>query len=139
MRELIEEFMAQEKFAIVGASDNPGKYGNEILHDLKSRGYKVYPVNPRLEEIDGMKCYPSLSDLPVIVDVIDLVVPPPVTEKVVRECQRLGLKRIWMQPGSESQEAIGFCDANGLGVVHDVCVMMSGPNVKKRSSNGEEE
>lgn len=139
MRELIEEFMAQEKFAIVGASDNPEKYGNEILHDLKSRGYKVYPINPRLEEIDGMKCYPSLSDLPVTVDVVDIVVPPEVTEKVIRECQHLGLKRIWMQPGSESQEAIDFCDVNDLGVVHDVCVMMSGPNVKKRSSKSEEE
>ena len=131
MQKLIDEFMAQEKFAIVGASDNPEKYGNEIIHDLKSRGYEVYPINPRLGEIDGMKCYATLADLPVTVDVVDLVVPPQVTEKVVRECHRLGLKRVWMQPGSESQEALNFCNANDLGVIHDVCVMMSGPNIKK--------
>jgi predicted CoA-binding protein len=135
MQELIDEFMAQEKFAIVGASDNPEKYANEIIHDLKDRGYDIYPVNPRLQEIDGIKCYPSLSDLPVKVDVVDLVVPPRVTEKVVEECKRLGLKHIWMQPGAESQEAIDFCNSNGLEVVHDVCVMMSGPNTKKQASD----
>ena len=46
MQELIDEFIAQERFAIVGASDNSEKYGNEIAHDLRSRGYEVYPVNP---------------------------------------------------------------------------------------------
>ena len=135
MQDLIDEFMAKEKFAIIGASDNPEKYGNKILHDLKSRGYEVYPVNPRLKEIDGMTCYPSLSDLPVRVDVVDIVAPPQVTEKVVEECKRLGLKRVWIQPGAESQAAIDFCNANGLGVVHDVCVMMSGPNKRKSVSD----
>ena len=62
--------MSLEKFAIVGATDNPSKYGNEILHDLRNRGYDVYPINPRLGEIDGVKCYPSLSALPVEVDVL---------------------------------------------------------------------
>ena len=127
--------MSLEKFAIVGATDNPSKYGNEILHDLRNRGYDVYPINPRLGEIDGVKCYPSLSALPVEVDVVDLVVPPQVTEEVLKECHRLGLKRIWMQPGSESQRGLEFCQSHGLMVVHDVCVMMSGPNVNKGSED----
>jgi len=74
MQDLIDEFISLRKFAIVGASDNPEKYGNEIIHDLKSRGYDVYPINPCLEEIDGIRCCPSLADLPVTVDVVDLVV-----------------------------------------------------------------
>ena len=138
MKELIDEFMSLEKFAIVGATDNPSKYGNEIIHDLKNRGYDVYPINPRLDEIDGIKCYPSLSDLPVTVDVVDLVVPPQVAEEVVKECDRLGLKRIWMQPGSESQQGLDYCQFHELNVVHDVCVMMSGPNAKKRTVKIEE-
>ena len=72
-----------------------------------------------------MKCYPSLAELPEKVDVVDFVVPPQVTEKVLRECRELGLDRIWLQPGSESEAAIEFCRDNDMQVVHSVCVMMN--------------
>jgi len=125
MQDLIGEFMAQNTFAIVGATDNPEKYGNQIFKNLKSRGYEVYPVNPKLKELDGVKCYPSLADIPVKVDVVDFVVPPPVTKEILKECKELGLDRIWLQPGSESEAAIAFCDENNLKVVHGVCVMLN--------------
>jgi hypothetical protein len=125
MQDLIKEFMAQKRFAIVGATDNPEKNGHQILRNLKSRGYEVYPVNPRLKELEGTKCYPSLADIPVRIEVVDFVVPPTVTEEVLKECQRLGLNRIWLQPGSESEAAIAFCHESNLKVVHGVCVMLS--------------
>ena len=125
MQELIKEFMSQKRFAIIGATDNPEKYGYEIFKNLKRRGYEVYPVNPRLKELEGTKCYPSLSDIPVKVDVVDFVVPPAVAGEVLKECKKLGLTRIWLQPGSESEAAIDFCHKNNLKVVHDVCVMLS--------------
>lgn len=125
MQELIKEFMAQKKFAVVGATDNPEKYGNQIVKNLKSRGYEVYPVNPRLEEVEGIKCYPALADIPDKVDVVDFVVPPVATESILKECLALGLDRIWLQPGSESEAAIAFCQENNLRVIHSVCVMMS--------------
>ncbi|HUT68483.1 MAG TPA: CoA-binding protein [Dehalococcoidales bacterium] len=125
MQDLIKEFMAQKKFAIVGATDNPEKYGNQILNNLKNRNYEVYPVNPRLKTVEGMKCYANLSELPVKVDVVDFVVPPAATEAILKECLELGLDRIWLQPGSESETAIRFCRENNLKVVHDVCVMMN--------------
>ena len=125
MQDLIKEFMSQKKFAIVGATDNTKKYGYEIFKNLKRRGYEVYPVNPRLKELEGSKCYPSLADIPVKVDVVDFVVPPQATEVVLKECKRLGLDCIWLQPGSESEAAIDFCHKNDLKVVHSVCVMLS--------------
>jgi len=125
MQDLIKEFMAQKRFAVVGATTNTKKYGNEIFRNLISRGYEVYPVNPRLKEIEGTKCYPSLSNLPVKVDVVDFVVPPPVTEEILKECKELELDRIWLQPGSESEAAVAFCDENNLKVVHGVCVMLN--------------
>jgi len=125
MQDLINEFMSQKRFAIVGATDDPQKYGNEIFNDLRSRGYEVYSVNPRLEELEGLKCYPNLSDIPVKVDVVDIVVPPKVTEEVVKEAKRLGLERIWLQPGAESEAVIRFCQENGMKVVYNVCVMKS--------------
>jgi predicted CoA-binding protein len=125
MEDLIKEFMAQKRFAVVGATDNTEKYSNQIFKNLKSRGYEVYPVNPKLQELEGAKCYHSLADIPVKVDVVDFVVPPGVTEEILKECQRLGLNRIWLQPGSESEAAIAFCRENDLKVVHDTCVMLS--------------
>ena len=125
MQELIQEFMKQKKFAVVGATDNPQKYGNQIVKNLKSRGYEVYPVNPRLKELEGFRCYSTLADVPVKVDVVDFVVPPEATEEILRQCKKLKLNRIWLQPGSESEAAIAFCHENNLKVVHNVCVMMS--------------
>ena len=125
MQDLIKEFMAQKRFAVIGATDNTEKYGYQIFKNLKSRGYEVYPVNPRLKELGGTKCYPTLTDIPVKVDVVDFVVPPKVTEEILKECKKLGLNRIWLQPGSESEAAIAFCHKNNLKVVHDVCVMLS--------------
>ena len=125
MQELIKEFMAQKRFAVVGATDNPQKYGNQIVKNLKSRGYEVYPVNPRIKELEGLNCYPALADIPVKPDVVDFVVPPEATEEILKHCKELELNRIWLQPGSESEAAIGFCCENNLKVVHSVCVMLS--------------
>ena len=85
MQDLIKEFMEQKKFAVVGATDNKEKYGNQVLSNLRNRGYKVYPVNPRLQVIEGNKCYGSLSELPEKVDVVDFVVPPSATESILKE------------------------------------------------------
>lgn len=125
MQDLIKEFMAQKRFAVIGATDNPEKYGNQIVKNLKNRGYEVYPVNPRVEEIEGIRCYPSLADIPVKADVVDFVVPPAVTEAVLKQCLDQGYERIWLQPGSESDNAITFCNENNMKVVHSVCVMLN--------------
>jgi predicted CoA-binding protein len=125
MQDLIKEFMSQKRFAVVGATDNTEKYGNQIFKNLKKRGYEVYPVNPRLKEIEGTKCYADISEVPAKIDVVDFVVPPSATEEILKECQKLGLDRIWLQPGSESEAAIAFCHENNLKVVHDVCVMLN--------------
>jgi len=111
-------------FAVVGASRNPKKYGHQVYRDLKRAGYEVYPVNPNADEILGDKCYPDLESLPKKPDVVDLVVPPSITEKVVQTCKRLGIRKVWMQPGSESEWAINYCRENGIQVVYGVCVMI---------------
>jgi predicted CoA-binding protein len=125
MQELIREFMAQKRFAVIGASDNPEKYGNRIIKNLKARGYEVFPVNPRLKEVEGLVCYATISDIPYLVDVVDFVVPPAVTAEVLKQCVALGIKRVWLQPGSESEAAIAYCRENNLQVVYNVCVMMN--------------
>ncbi|NIO38519.1 CoA-binding protein [Candidatus Bathyarchaeota archaeon] len=110
-------------FAVVGASRDPEKYGHQVYRDLRGAGYNVYPVNPHADEILGSKCYPHLEALPEKPDVVDLVVPPRVTEETVKTCKKLGIAKVWMQPGSESQKSIRFCRENEIDVVHGVCVM----------------
>jgi predicted CoA-binding protein len=119
VQDMIQEFMAQKRFAIVGATDNPEKYGNTIFHNLKSRGYEIYPVNPKLDMLDDTRVYHALSEIPVKVDVVDFVVPPGVTEEILKECNNLGIKRIWLQPGSESDAAIKYCQDHDMQVLHD--------------------
>ena len=108
MQELIGEFMSQKRFAVVGATDNPQKYGNQIVKNLKSRGYEVYPVKPKLKEVEGLDWFPALADIPCKVDVVDFVVPPEATEEILKQCKELKLSRIWLQPGSEIEKAIAF-------------------------------
>ncbi|MEA2032099.1 MAG: CoA-binding protein [Euryarchaeota archaeon] len=121
----ITDFLRKQNvFAVIGVSRNPAKYGHQIYKDLKEAGYMVYAVNPSIDTVSGDRCYHSLSELPEKPDVVDIVVPPKVTEKIVVECRDLGLKKVWMQPGSESERAISFCAQNDIKVVHDVCVMV---------------
>jgi predicted CoA-binding protein len=122
---LIKNFLSKENvFAVVGVSSNPKKYGHQVYNDLKEAGYVVYAVNPSIDEVLSDRCYHSLSELPEKPDVVNTVVPPKVTEKTVEECKELGIERVWMQPGSESEHAIRFCEENNINVVHDVCVMI---------------
>jgi predicted CoA-binding protein len=122
---LIEDFLEKSNvFAVVGASRDPSKYGHQIYRDLRAGGYKVYPVNPNANEILGDKCYPSLESLPEKPQVVDLVVPPKVTNQIVKLCKKLGIRKVWMQPGSESETAINFCKENNVEAVYGVCVMV---------------
>ena len=123
--DMLQDFLDKSNiFAVVGASNNPEKYGYRVLKDLTAGGYEVYPVNPNALEIQGHKSYPDLQSLPVKPDVVDIVVPPAVTEQIVRDCSKHGIEKIWMQPGSESEVAIAFCEANGMAVIHSMCVMV---------------
>jgi predicted CoA-binding protein len=121
-KHLIESFLDKGNvFAVVGVSRDPAKYGHQVYKDLRSAGYKVYAINPNVSEVLGDRCYPSLEALPAKPVV---VTPPKVTETVVETCKKLGIKKVWMQPGSESEAAINFCRKNGIDVIYGVCVMI---------------
>jgi hypothetical protein len=124
MQSLIQDFVNRRVWAVVGASQDRSKFGYKVFDTLRRAGYTVYPVNPKGGELDGVEVFPSLADLPETPEVVDLVVPPAVTEQVVQEMHRLGLQRVWMQPGSESQAAIRYCKENGLQAVYDACAMV---------------
>lgn len=125
MTEEIQRMLAAPSCAVVGASRDPEKFGALVYRRLKEAGKTVYAVNPSAEEVEGDRCYPSLSALPQTPILAVMVVPPRVTEDAVTECIRLGIKQIWMQPGAESEAAIAGCHANGIAVVSGgACIMV---------------
>ena len=92
--------------AVVGVSDDASKYGHKIFRDLLNAGYPVRGVNPKGGFVLGQQVYRSVSDVEKRPDLVITVVHPGVTERIVDECNELGIKNIWMQPGSESQKAV---------------------------------
>ena len=121
---LIAEFIDCRVWAVVGVSGDSAKYGNRVYRSLRGAGYTVYGVNPNVREVDGQPVYPSLEALPARPEVVDMVVPPAVTEQVLRDCARLGIRRVWLQPGAESEAALRYCHEHGIAVVHGACAMV---------------
>ncbi len=111
-------------FAVVGVSRDRNKYGRKVYEDLKAAGYRAYPVNPNVDSIGEDRCFRSLKELPEKPDVVSIVVPPEAALGVLEECASMGITRVWMQPGSESDDAIGFCREHGMEVLHGMCIMV---------------
>jgi len=123
----------KKSYAIVGASANPEKFGYKVTLSLKEIGFGVVPINPKEKEILGIEVFPTLGaaiDAKKEIDCAVFVVPPAVTENVLKEAFNLGIKEAWMQPGSESEEAIKFCEEKGLKCTHHACIMKHYGNVK---------
>lgn len=114
----VDAFLAGHSFAVVGASADRGKFGNKVLRAYLQAGRKVYPVNPKLDEIEGQRCYPDLASLPGPVFGVSIVTPPAVTEQVVEQAAAAGIGHVWMQPGAESDAAIARAGELGLELIH---------------------
>ncbi len=115
--EIIKSFMAGGPYAVVGASSDRDKYGNKVLRAYQQRGMEVYPINPRATEIEGLKAYATLADVPVKLRAISVITPPAITEHVVEAAAAAGVRMVWMQPGAESNEAIRKAEALGMEVI----------------------
>ena len=120
----IVNMLQVKSWAVVGATGNKEKFGYKIFKVMTEAGLEVYPVNRGVEEVLGKKCYAKLADLPVVPEAVNIVVPPSVGTKIVRQCAKLGIKKIWLQPGSENAELIRLADELGLEVVCQSCIVI---------------
>ncbi|HEX9654547.1 MAG TPA: CoA-binding protein [bacterium] len=114
----------QTTIAVVGANDNPSKYGYVIYRDLKRKGYAVFAVNPNRQTVDGDRAFGSLAELPAKATIVNVVVPPEVTMQILKECQRLGLMNVWIQPGAESPQVLDFLQKNHFNYLANACIMV---------------
>ncbi|CAN5235483.1 CoA-binding protein [soil metagenome] len=122
-RELIADTLKLKKWAVVGANDDPAKFGYRIFRVLKDFGYETFPVNPKGGEIDGEKVYASIKDLPEKPEVVDMVVNPRTGLKVMADIRDAGIKYVWMQPGTRSDEIRDFAAASGIALIED-CILV---------------
>lgn len=109
--------------AVVGATDNPAKYGSVIYRDLKRKGFTVWPVNNHRTTVDGDRAYASLADLPELPTIVNIVVPPDQTMSVLREAEELALRNVWVQPGAESGEVMEYLADGGFTYLANACIM----------------
>ena len=94
------------KIAIVGASRNREKYSNKAVRAYKSKDHVVFPINPTEREIEGLKCYSDISQVPLELDAASIYLPPEIGIKVMPDLIKRKVKRIILNPGSESKEII---------------------------------
>ena len=123
-RDAVSDFLSQRTLALVGMSRGGKKFCNMVHKELKAKGYTLHAVHPVAREIEGVRCWPSLLDLPEPVGGVVVCVPPTRTEQVVRDAHRAGIRRVWMQQGAESQAAIRLCEESGIALVHGDCILM---------------
>ena len=100
--------------AILGASEDRQKFGNKSVRAHLKQGYDVYPINPRASEIEGLKSYARLADVPVALDRVSVYLPPAVGLKVLDEIASKGCRELWLNPGSDAPEVVEKARALGL-------------------------
>ena len=110
--------------AVIGASNDRGKYGNRAVRAYQAQGWTVYPVNPKEDQIEGLTSYRSIADLPAPVDRASLYVPPDVGINLLDAIRANGAKELWVNPGSGSPELLARAEQLGL-VTVEACSIVA--------------
>ena len=126
--ECIDDFLAQKRIAMVGISRQAGNFSVDLYHELCRRGYDVVPVNPKMTEVMGKKCYGRVQDIEPPVEGALLMTSAAVAEGIVRDCAEAGIRRVWMYraggAGAVSEKGIEMCREKGIRVVPGECPFM---------------
>ena len=97
--------------AVIGASSNRNKFGNRAVRAFQQRGDTVVPINPHEAEVEGLRCYASVLDVPGAIDMASFYVPPEIGLRVIDEVARKGIPEVWLNPGAESDALIARAKA----------------------------
>ncbi len=120
----IQDFLRPKKIALFGASRSGKKFGNVVLKELQTREFQIYPVHPECTEINGIACISDVSGVPDDVEAALMVIPPDQVITVLPALAEKKMRYVWLQPGSESGEAIKLCQELDIEVISDKCILM---------------
>ncbi len=110
--------------AVVGLSDNPAKASYSVSAYMQQHGFRILPVNPVVDSVLGERAYPSLADLPMKPDVVNVFRLTKAIPAIVEEMISLHLKNIWVQLGIVSLPAAERAESAGIRVVMDRCILI---------------
>ena len=132
-KESIQNILGMKTIAVVGLSPKEVRPSYGVARYLQSVGYKIIPINPGHPEILGEKSYPTLKDIPIKVDVVDVFRRPEYVMPIAEAAIEIGAKAIWFQDGVINTEAAKKAADAGLLVVMDDCMLrqhqtMNNPN-----------
>lgn len=118
--------------AMVGESNDHYYSSYQVAQYLKEKGYKVYPVNPMIDSVDGQRSYPTLADIPEPIDVVDVFRDPMYLDEIVNAAIAVGAKTLWAQLDvvSADQEPERRAKAAGLKVVSNRCMRIEHERLK---------
>src|SRR5437868_13005450 len=114
--------------AVIGASSNRAKFGNRALRAFQKQGYTVVPINPNEPEVEGLKTYASVLDVPGPIDMASFYVPPDVGEQVIGDVARKGIGEVWLNPGAESDALIARARALDIRPIVACSIVAIGEN-----------
>lgn len=92
--------------AVIGASRNRQKFGNRAVRAFIRQGYTVVPIHPHEREVEGLKAYGSVLDVPGPIDMASFYVPPAIGEQVIEDVARKRIPEVWLNPGAESDALV---------------------------------
>jgi len=118
----IETILNYKTIAVVGVSDDPTRPSHFVASFMEDHGYTIIPVNPKLTEWEGKKCYPDLLSIPVKVDIVDIFRRSEAVPPIVDEAIAIKAKVVWMQEGIVNEEAAAKARKAGIEVVMDKCM-----------------
>jgi uncharacterized protein len=126
----IQQFLAPKKLAVAGASRNPKKFGGSVIKDLKEKGFELFPVNPNAEEIQDLKCYKTVADLPADVKHLLILTPKEKTLETAKLAVQNKMEMVWIQQMSETPETITVLKEAGIPFIQKKCIYMFADPVK---------
>jgi predicted CoA-binding protein len=112
--------------AVVGASSDRRKFGNKALRAFQQEGYTVIPVNPNEREVEGMRTYASVLDVPDAIDMATVYVQPEIGLQLLGEFEQKGIPEIWINPGAESDELLAEARRRKLNVINACSIVAIG-------------
>lgn len=114
--------------AVIGASTDPRKFGNRAVRAFRRHGDTVVPINPHATEVEGLKAYASVLDVPGPIDVATIYVPSHIGERVIEEIARKKIPEVWLNPGSESDALVARARALDLQPIVGCSIIGIGEN-----------
>jgi predicted CoA-binding protein len=122
--ELINEFLSLPSIAVIGASQNEKRFGHSVYKALKSKSFKVFPVNPKYSKIGDDICYTDIKSLPEKVEGAIIITSPKNTNKLINDVILSGIKYLWIQQGCETPQSVELAKANNIRVISKKCILM---------------